>query len=213
MRRSFFSSNSLFLFFEIIIVQQMASFIQKAGFSDLSDEARNQIKLRILDSLGVSIGAVEGVPIRIIRAHILDFGHSGRCTMLGGGATAPDFAALYNSALVRYLDYSDSYLAKGETCHPSDNLGAVLAAGEYAEITGKQLMLALAIAYQVQCRLSDEAPIRAKGFDHTTQGAYSVAAGVSKALNLDGEKTANALAISGTPLNALRVTRTGALSH
>ena len=95
------------------IVQQMASFIQKAEFSDLSDEARNQIKLRILDSLGVAIGAVEGVPIRIIRAHIRDFGHSGRCTMLGGGATAPDFAALYNSALVRYVDYNDKLTRQG----------------------------------------------------------------------------------------------------
>jgi 2-methylcitrate dehydratase len=92
------------------IVQQMASFIQKAEFSELSDDARNQIKIRILDSLGVAIGvdslgvaigAVDGEPIKMIRTHIRDFGHSGRCTMLGGGETAPDFAALYNSALVR----------------------------------------------------------------------------------------------------------------
>ena len=114
------------------IVQQMASFIQKAVISDLSDEVRNQIKIRILDSLGVAIGAVECAPIRMIRVHIQDFGHCNRCTMLGGGTTSPGFAALYNSALVRYLDYNDSY---------------------------------------------------------------------------------NALAISDTPLNALRVTRTGALSH
>ena len=122
------------------IVQQMASFIQKAEFSELSDDARNQIKIRILDSLGVAIGAVDGEPIKMIRTHIRDFGHSGRCTMIGGGVTAPDFAALYNSALVRYLDFNDSYLAKGETCHPSDNLGAVLAAGEYAQISGKELL-------------------------------------------------------------------------
>jgi 2-methylcitrate dehydratase PrpD len=65
----------------------------------------------------------------------------------------------------------------------------------------------------VQCRLSDVAPVRAKGFDHTTQGAYAVAAGVSRALGLDAERAANAVAIAGTALNALRVTRTGALSH
>jgi 2-methylcitrate dehydratase len=57
------------------------------------------------------------------------------------------------------------------------------------------------------------APVRAKGFDHTTQGSYAVAAGVARALDLDQEKTANAIAISGTALNALRVTRTGALSN
>jgi 2-methylcitrate dehydratase len=65
----------------------------------------------------------------------------------------------------------------------------------------------------VQCRLSDVAPVRAKGFDHTTQGSYAVAAGVSRALGLDAGRTANAIAISGTAFNALRVTRTGALSH
>ena len=55
--------------------------------------------------------------------------------------------------------------------------------------------------------------MRAKGFDHTTQGAYAVAAGVARALRLDERHTANAIAIAGTSLNALRVTRTGELSH
>jgi 2-methylcitrate dehydratase len=195
------------------VIQQIAAFVKKAGFSDLSPKAGEQIKLRILDSLGTAIGAVEGAPLKMIRAHVRDFSHQGRCTLIGGGSTSPDLAALYNSALVRYLDFNDSYPAKGETCHPSDNLGAVLAAGDYAQISGKELMLALAVAYQVHCRLSDAAPVRSKGFDHTTQGAYSVAAGVSKALNLDPDKAANAMAISATALNALRVTRTGQLSH
>ncbi len=57
------------------------------------------------------------------------------------------------------------------------------------------------------------APVRAKGFDHTTQGSFAVAAGVAKALALDQTKTTNAIAISGTAFNALRVTRTGALPN
>ena len=57
------------------------------------------------------------------------------------------------------------------------------------------------------------APVRARGFDHTTQGAYAAAAGIAKALGLDQNRTANALAISGASFNALRVTRTGALSN
>jgi 2-methylcitrate dehydratase len=69
------------------------------------------------------------------------------------------------------------------------------------------------VAYQVQCRLSDVAPVRARGFDHTTQGAYAVTAGVSRALGLDRTKTSSAIAISGTAFNSLRVTRTGALSN
>ena len=89
----------------------------------------------------------------------------------------------------------------------------VLAAAEYAGASGRDLLVALAVSYQVQCRLSDEAPVRAKGFDHTTQGAYAAAAGVAKVLGLGARETANAVAIASTALSALRVTRTGALSQ
>jgi 2-methylcitrate dehydratase len=79
--------------------------------------------------------------------------------------------------LVYFLDFNDSYIAKGETCHPSDNLGAVLAACEYADATGKDFLAALTVASKVKCHLSDVVPIRTSGFHHTTQGAYALAAG------------------------------------
>lgn len=194
-------------------VEQLAAFAAQTTYEDLSEAARQQLKIRVLDALGCALGALEGPPIQMLRSQLEDFGGNSLVSLIGGGRTAPDRAALYNSALVRYLDYNDSYLAKKETCHPSDNLGAVLAASEYAHRNGKEFLTALALAYQVQCRLSDVAPVRAKGFDHTVQGAYSVAAGVARALRLDQGRTANAIAISGTANNALRVTRTGSLSH
>lgn len=193
--------------------EQLAAFVAGAKYEDLSEDARRQLKIRIIDALGCAIGALQGPPIKLLRAQLEDFGGRPLVTLIGGGKTAPDRAALYNSALVRYLDYNDSYIAPKETCHPSDNLGAVLAASEYAQTDGKELLTALALAYQVQCRLSDVAPVRAKGFDHTTQGAYAVAAGVARALGLDQQGIANAVAISGTAYNALRVTRTGRLSN
>ena len=193
--------------------QQLAEFITSRKYKDLSEAAVEQLKIRVLDSLGCAIGALDGEPIAMIREQIGEFGEAGSCTLIGGGCTSSDRAALYNSALVRYLDFNDSYLAKGETCHPSDNLGAVLAASEYAGASGRDFLLALAVSYQVQCRLSDVAPVRARGFDHTTQGSYAVAAGVSKVLGLDAGKTAHAIAMCGSVFNALRVTRTGALSH
>lgn len=197
-----------------MIVHDLAKFVTNATYNDLSAKAVKQLKIRLLDSLGTAIGAIEGPPVQSIRKMIHDYlGGSQLCTLIGGEKTTPERAALYNSALVRYLDFNDSYLAKGETCHPSDNIGSILAAGETTDLSGKGFLTALAVAYQVQCRLSDEAPVRDKGFDHTTQGSYAVTAGVSKAFGLQEEKTANALAIAGTALNALRVTRTGALSN
>jgi 2-methylcitrate dehydratase len=196
-----------------MIVHDLAKFIVNATFGSISEEALTQLKIRLLDSIGTAIGAVEGPPVKALQDMISDFGGSELSTLIGGRKTTPDRAALYNSGLVRYLDFNDSYLAKGETCHPSDNIGSILAAGEFADISGKEFLTALGVAYQVQCRLSDEAPVRDKGFDHTTQGSYAVAAGVAKALSLSEKKTANAIAIAGTALNALRVTRTGALSN
>jgi len=194
-------------------VERLAAFVARARWEDIPDAAREQLRIRILDSVGCAIGALDGEPVRMLREHIADFGGTERCSLIGGGWTAPDRAALYNGALVRYLDFNDSYLAPGETCHPSDNLSAVLAAAEYAGASGRDLLTALAVSYQVQCRLSDEAPVRARGFDHTTLGVYGAAAGAARALGLDPARAANALAIAGTAFNALRVTRTGALSH
>jgi 2-methylcitrate dehydratase len=194
-------------------VEQLADFVTSARFEALSNDAREQLKLRVLDSLGCALGARDAETVAAIRAHTEELGGARLATLIGGGKSAPDRAAFHNGALVRYLDFNDSCLSKGETCHPSDNLAPVLAAAEYADADGPTLMTALAVAYQVQIRLSDAAPVRAKGFDHTTQGAYAVAAGVSRALGLDAVRTAHAIAIAGTSLNALRVTRTGSLSH
>jgi len=188
-------------------VEQMATFASGARFESLGLDTRQQLKIRILDALGCGIGALDGGPIKMIRGYINELGTPAHCTLIGGGCTDIERAALYNSALIRYLDFNDSYLAKGETCHPSDNLGAILAAGEYIGATGPDLMIALAVAYQIQCRLCDVAPVRARGFDHTVQGAYAVAAGISRILKLDRSQTANAIAISGTAFVALRVTR------
>ena len=120
--------------------EQLAAFVVRASYDDLSEEARHQLKIRILDGLGCAVGALKGEPIRLLKDQIEEFDGARHCTLIGGGKAAPDRAALYNTALVRYLDFNDSYLAKGETCHPSDNIGSVLAASEYAKQSGRNLL-------------------------------------------------------------------------
>jgi 2-methylcitrate dehydratase len=194
-------------------VQALAEFVDRTQLEDLSGKAREQLKIRVLDTIGVAIAALPALPIIAIRQLTAELGGRPQATLIGGGRTAPDRAAFFNGALSRYLDFMDSYIAERETCHPSDNLAAVLAAAEMRNASGPQFLTALAVAYQVQARLSDVAPVRDRGFDHTVQGAYAAAAGVAKALSLPRDQIANAIAISGTANNALRVTRTGALSN
>lgn len=198
---------------ENTIVEKLGQWVDERKFEDLTQEEVLALKGRVLDSIGCAIGALESKTIQSIQQMTKDLTTEGTATLIGGGKTTPDYAALFNGATIRYLDYNDSYLAKGETCHPSDGISAVLAATEHSGGSGKDFLLGLAVSYQVQCRLSDEAPVRKHGFDHTVQLAYGAAAGAAKALGLNEKQITNAISISGTSYNSLRVTRTGALSN
>ena len=133
-------------------VEQMAAFASGARFEALGSGTREQLKIPILDALGCGVRALHGEPTKMIRGYVNELGSTGHCTLIGGGFTDIDRAALYNTALIRYLDFNDCYVAKGEMCHPSDNLGAILAAGEYVGAAGRDLMTALAVVCPVQCR-------------------------------------------------------------
>ncbi len=52
------------------IAEQLASFVVWASYDELSREAREQLKIRVLDGLGCAIGALGGEPIRILRTVI-----------------------------------------------------------------------------------------------------------------------------------------------
>jgi 2-methylcitrate dehydratase len=189
------------------ISEEIAAFVLRARFSNISPEVIERLKLHLLDALGCAFGALQGLPIRRLRDQIDEFGGKPICTLIGGGKSAPDRAACFNTALTRYLDFMDNFLAEGETCHPSDNIGSVLTAAEFADATGQDLLTALAVAYEVECRLTAGAPIMEKGFDHTTQLAHSIAAGTGKLLGLNEIQLGHALGLAGVELNALAVTR------
>jgi 2-methylcitrate dehydratase len=195
------------------MAEQLAAFVVRMRYDDISHAARDQLKIHVLDSIGCAIGALEAPPVKALQAQLEEFGGNPLVSLIGGGKTSPVLAAFYNSTLERYLDFMDSFVAKHETCHPADNVMSVLAASEYAAQSGKNFLTAVAVAFQVQCRLSEVAPVRPKGFDHTVQGAYAVAAGVAKALGLHEAGVANAVAISGASYIGLRVTRSGNLSN
>ena len=82
-------------------------------------------------------------PIAACLEQAKEFGGSdGRCTLIGGGKANVVYAAQYNTALVRYIDFMDSYLDGEEICHPSDNIGSVLATCEHAGRSGKEFLTA-----------------------------------------------------------------------
>lgn len=177
-------------------VERIGRFANLASSRDLTPPTRHLLKRNILDSLGCAIAALPGKPFGALREQFDEYGSGGRCSLLGGGSTSPDQAALYNSALVRYVDLLDSYMSPGGLCHPSDNFGAVLAAAEHASADGEAFMLALAVAYEIGCRITAVVPVMAKGFNHAIQLAVSSAAASGKLLGLDAQQLSHAIAIA-----------------
>ena len=177
-------------------VMHIAEFTASAKPADLRPEIRQLFKRNILDSLGCAIAGLQGRPFQALREQFEEYRAPGRCTLIGGGKTSADQAALFNSGLVRYVDLLDSYMAVGGLCHPSDNFGTVLAAAEQTGASGEDLMLALAVAYEIQCRFTAAVPVMAKGFNHAIQLAISAAAGAAKLYGLSAVEIANAIAIA-----------------
>ena len=177
-------------------VERIAAFASNANPEHLDFEVRHTLKRNVLDSLGCAISALSGPPFRALREQFDEYRSAGTCTLIGGGTSSADQAALFNSALVRYVDLLDSYMSPGGLCHPSDNFGAVLAAAEHVHASGEQFLLALAVAYEVQCRITAAVPVMAKGFNHAIQLAMSVAAASGKLFRLTEGQIANAISIA-----------------
>ena len=177
-------------------VEHIATFAASARPENLRSKIRQLFKRNILDSLGCAIAGLQGKPFHALREQFEEYRAPGRCTLIGGGKTSADQAALFNSSLVRYVDLLDSYMAIGGLCHPSDNFGAILAVAEQVGASGEEFMLALAVAYEIQCRFTAAVPVMAKGFNHATQLAISAAAGAGKLFGLSAYQIANAILIA-----------------
>src|SRR5271165_4394207 len=177
-------------------VDDLAEFVVAAGPADMTGAAAMLMRRNILDSLGCAIAALDGDTVRAVRDQVLSTGGTARASLIGGGRTSVDQAALFNSVAVRYVDLLDTYLTPGGLCHPADNFGGVLAVAESTGASGADFVLALAVAYEVGCRFSASVPVMARGLNHALQLAMSVAAGAAKLLHLTAAQTADAISIA-----------------
>src|SRR5215212_220350 len=195
------------------LAHQLAKFACSLGFEDLHKDVVREVKRRVIDSLGCALGAWHEEPCAIARTVASNFSATNGGTVVGTDHQAPpDWAAFATGCCIRYFDYNDTYLSK-EPAHPSDNIAAVLSVAESVGATGKEAIVAIALAYEVQCRLCDAASIRARGWDHPTYGAFSTALASARLMKLDPEKTRHAVNIAGVNCAAFRQARVGELSH
>jgi 2-methylcitrate dehydratase len=194
------------------IADRLAAYAHSLSYTQLPAAVVHEVKRRILDSLGCAFGAWDAAPCRIGRQVARSVKVTDGATLWGTThKTLPDLAAFANGALVRYLDFNDTYLSK-EPAHPSDNLSAIFAAAEIAHASGRRVIEAVVLAYEIQCRLCDAAALRPRGWDHVTYGPFSSALATAKVLKLSEAQTRQAVNLAGVSNIALRQTRVGDLS-
>jgi 2-methylcitrate dehydratase len=182
---------------------RIAQYALGRTFKELSPEIIDQLKKHLLDSIGSLLHCIERPTIKKLSHQVAGMGNTGKCPVPSLGRIPYDRAAQFFTALIRYPDFMDNFLGKEATCHPSDNIGSLLSAGHMMDATGEEFLTAMAISYEIECRLIEEIPVMMKGFDHTLLLSYSLTAGLSRMLGLTESQTANALGIAGGSFNPL----------
>ena len=194
------------------LAERLADYVHSTKYQDVPDNVVHETKKRIVDSLGCAIGAFTADPVKISRKVAEAARDSKGSTLFGTRKkTTPELAAFVNGIMVRYFDYNDTYLSK-EPAHPSDNIGPCFSVAESERGTGKDLLLSIILAYEIQCRLCDAADIRHRGWDHVCYGLPSTALAASKLMELDSKKMTQAMNLALNSHITMRQVRAGELS-
>jgi 2-methylcitrate dehydratase len=194
------------------IAERLGLYSANLRYDDLPAEVVHQAKRMIVDTIGCAVGGYASEPSRIARELAATVTSTQPATILCTGAkTSPDLAAFANGVMLRYLDFNDGYIGK-EAGHPSDSLGALISAAEIGRASGRDLITATVIAYEMFGRMCDLINFKPMGFDHVTIGAMANTLGASRLMGLTAAQTATALSITVAANVALYQTRIGNVS-
>ncbi|MBI1972442.1 MmgE/PrpD family protein [Candidatus Woesearchaeota archaeon] len=177
-----------------MIADDLAIYAARLTYADLSDDVVHQVKRHFIDAVGCALAAKDAAPVQIVRQ--------------AARINIPPLRAFLYGTMIRYFDYNDSYLAK-EPAHPSDNIGAVLGVAEATKAHGKNVILATALAYELQCRLCDAASLRAHGWDHVIYGLVSSGLAAGKLMGLSAAQLTQVINLTVPTYLSTRQVREG----
>jgi 2-methylcitrate dehydratase len=128
----------------------------------------------------------------------------------------PVQAAFNIGAMIRWLDFNDTWLA-AEWGHPSDNLGGILATADWLSRTGlangkpaltmRDVLTAMIKAHEIQGCIALENSFNKVGLDHVVLVKVASTAVVCKLLGLTREETINAISLAWVDGQSLRTYR------
>jgi 2-methylcitrate dehydratase len=193
------------------LAEQLADYAARIEYSAFDEKTVEVAKSLFIDAIGCAIAAHEEKPVRAVRDVALSV-PGGVATVVGTAKrTTPDLAAFADSAAIRYYDFNDLYLGR-EPGHPSDISGGCLAVAEAEGRSGKDLLLAIVLAYEINCRLLDAAELTRRGFDHPIASLPAGALAAGRLMRLPVEQLAQAVNLAINGHIALNQTRKQELS-
>ena len=180
-----------------------------------NDEAINTAKYCLMDTIGCGLLALTFPECKsLLGPHIEGTEVPNGVRVLGTNYKLdPIKAAWDNGAIIRWLDFNDTWLA-AEWGHPSDNLGGILSACDYIsqnfpekEITVKEIIFSMIKAHEIQGVLALENSFNRVGLDHVLLVKIASVAVISVILGLSKEQTIDALSQAFVDGQSLRTYR------
>jgi 2-methylcitrate dehydratase PrpD len=184
---------------------RLAEFVQATAYGDIPDEAIRRARLCLLDWIGSAYAGIGHPSGRIVSDVIGEMGGKKAATLVGSGRTAsPADAALYNGVISAVMEIDDVH--EEASLHPGIGvIPAALAVAEYAGASGKDLLAAIVLGYDISVRMARAAGATHYQFWHTTGtcNTFGAAAAAGRLLRLDGRAMTMALGLAGTQASGL----------
>ena len=195
------------------LAARLAGYADGLRYEDLDDATVESVKVHIIDALGCALAAFDDKPVRICRDVALANGGGGATVIGTRRRSSLELATFANGAAIRYLDLNDAYVGR-ITGHPSDNIAACLSVAEAERASTKELITAVALAYEVNCRLIDafDVNISARGWDVPVLSLPAVALAAGKLMKLSPDRLEQAVNLAVNDHIPLGQTRAQTLS-
>lgn len=183
----------------LALSRQISKFALSLRYEDLPEKVVYEVKRYIYDSIGCAYGGYHTKDVKILREIALEQGGVGESTLIGFGDKVPAVqSSLVNSLMIRALDFNDIYWRE-DPSHPSDIIPAAFSIGEKVNASMKEVIVAIALAYEFEQRLCEFAVpgVRERKWHHATLTQFVSPIVAGKLLGLNEDQMVNAIGISG----------------